>query len=373
MKFFNKVIAGGLAAIMALFVMAVIGTGRVSAACNQYDPNATTPTTPVFNNICNVPNGVGNEPDFVRIRKSTNGNNEDNQNNPTYANSLSDACVAGSKYDVWTYIHNNAVSGYNDNGAGSAVAHNVMLAMTAPLGTTNTNFNFMSAVSASNAAGVQDTATLNCGTHSVKLTLVPTTVHIYSQQYNWNNLPDSAVNGTTKIGSPTLGSGDQWGCWEYRVVVVYQVTVNEIPTPPTPSTGSCKAVDVTTDNASRKVSVKVNGEVSNAQIIGYQIDFGDGMVVNQQTATHTYAKDGTYVIVTRVQVKFADGHTEWLTSTACTKQVTFKNNVPVTPVTPTTPSELPNTGAGDILGIFAATTIAGAFVHRMRGRLFNRG
>lgn len=369
MKLFHKLIIGGLSAIIALFVFAIIGLGHASAACVQYDANATTPTTPVFNNICGVPNGIGDEPDFVRVRKSTNGNNIDNINNPKYTNVVTDDCKAGNKYDVWTYVHNNAVSAYNDNGAGSAVAHNTMLALSAALNATNTNFNFMSSVSASNATGVQDNATLNCGSHQVKLTLVPSTVHMYSQQFNWQNLADGTVNSTTKIGSPTQGSGDLWGCWEYRIVVVYQVTVSEPPVIQKPSTASCKAVDVTISDG-RKLKVNVTGQVDNAQIIGYEIDFDDGTKVNQQTAEHTYAKDGTYNVVSKVQAKFADGHTEWLTAVDCTKKVVIKSpEPPVTtvkpvPPVPTVPEKLPDTGVGNIVGIFTGVSMVGAVMHK---------
>lgn len=37
---------------------------------------------------------------------------------------------------------------------------------------------------------------------------------------------------------------------------------------------------------------------------------------------------------------------------------------PVTPTTPTTPTELPNTGAGDVIALFAAVTVAGALAYR---------
>ncbi len=389
MKFFNKLSVGSTLAAAALFASVALGLGgHASAACTQYDPNSSI-QTPVFNNFCGVPNGVGDEPDFVRIRQSANGNNEDNQNNPDYTNAVTAACNTGEKFDVRTYVHNNAASGFNNNGAGTSIAKNVTLNMTAPLNTTNTTFPFMSSISASNAAGVQDSATLSCGSKQVKLTLVPSSVHIYSQQYNWNGLPDSAVNGTTRLGSPVLGSGDVWGCWEYRIVVVYTVTVTEVPPVVVPSTGECKAIeDFVIDTKSRKVSLKVNGNVSNAQIVGYKIDWGDQSTPSdKQSDSHVYAKDGTYNIVASVIVKFADGHTETKTAPACNLPVTIaqqkenctkpgKENLPADspeckvtttttpPTTPTKPVVLPNTGAGNVVGIFGAVTIAGAFVHR---------
>jgi uncharacterized repeat protein (TIGR01451 family) len=44
------------------------------------------------------------------------------------------------------------------------------------------------------------------------------------------------------------------------------------------------------------------------------------------------------------------------------------------PTTPTTPKQLPNTGAGDVIGIFSAVTVAGALAHRyVWARRFARG
>jgi hypothetical protein len=87
------------------------------------------------------------------------------------------------------------------------VAHGVKLAMSAPLGQSGTSFKFASTISASNAASVSDDATLLCD-NNVELKLIPQTVKIYSKVLGYNTLPNSAVNGTTSIGSNVLGSGD---------------------------------------------------------------------------------------------------------------------------------------------------------------------
>ena len=56
-----------------------------------------------------------------------------------------------------------------------------------------------------------------------------------------------------------------------------------------------------------------------------------------------------------------DGSTKWVTSTTCTRTVTFKNGT--TPVVPPS-GKLPDTGAGNILAIFAATVAIAAIAHR---------
>lgn len=236
--------------------------GSASAAtqptCFQYNSSGDffTSYTPVFNDICNDPTGInslsgpvplGNESNFVRIRQDVSGVDTSNATNPPLQiGSLTNVCTPGSKFDVWTYIHNDAVSQYNNNGSGSAVAKNAQLNISAPgVGTNNTSFNFTSTVSADNAAAtVSDTASLVCSNaQQVKLTLVPSSVNytLNVASPTWTTLPDSAINSTTNIGNPIFPQpgqvGYQWGCYNYRIVVVYQVAVSQIPTPPvTPPT-----------------------------------------------------------------------------------------------------------------------------------------
>lgn len=372
MNAFKKIIAPLV--ILGVSGLSLFGfSGSASAACWQYTGDTmSTSTTPVFNNICGVPFGTGNESDFVRIRPNT-GDDMSTANNADYTDALTAACASGSSYDVHTYIHNDASQDFNNNGSGSSVAHDVQLAMTAALGTTNNNFTFGSTVSASNAASVHDTATLNCGSKQVKLSLVAGSVHVYSKPYGWLMLNDNAVNGTTKLGSPTLGSGDQWGCWDYRTIVVYEVKVTEIPPTPPVSTLQCKINDndFTFDQKNRKVSLKVTPSVTNATVTGYKIDWGDNTTAaTTQSASHTYGSNVTTATITAsFTAKLADGTTQTKSSADCVKTVSFTTTPVVTPpvtppVTPTAPTVLVNTGAGSVIGLFAATSAVGAIAYR---------
>ncbi len=372
MKNLIKSVATGAAALVfgATLVFG-LGSTAQAASCYQYNANGfPTSQTPVFNNICGVP-GYGDERDFVRIRPST-GDDTSTSNNAAYADTITSACTDGAEFDVHTYIHNDAEPEYNNNGSGSAVAHDVQLAMSAPLGKTASSFTFGSTISASNAATVSDTATLNCSGQPIQLSLVPSTVKIYAQSYGYKSLSDSAVNGTTKIGDPTFGSGDEWGCWNYRVAVVYEVVVHKVEVP---STGVCKeaAIEV---NKNGSVSVSVTGETSNATIVGYKIDFGDHTVVYQQSATHTYAQAGKYVITAYVEVQYANGSKQWVvpTSSACQGSVTITPSTPpivTPPVTP--PTVLPSTGPAGLVGLFAGTSGLGTIGHLLyRRRRYNR-
>jgi hypothetical protein len=390
MRLFSKLIAG--ATILGLSAAMLLSFGGAAQAdCYQYNPNGfTTSSTPVFNNICGAPEGVNNESDFVRLRQSTNGNDIDNVNNPAYTvGSLSAACNTGDKFDVWNYLHNDASQDDNDNGTGSAIAHDVKTDMTAPLGSTNNSFTFGDTVTASNAATVQDSATLNCGSQQVKLTLVPSSVHIYSIPYAaWENMSDSTLNTPTSIGSPSMGSGDMWGCWNYRMVIVYEVTVQRItPTPP-PVTFACTDLGLTAED-NRTVKISNFTTTQSGTDFAYAVIDWDDQTPNLTTTTansspvgqtHQYANNGTYVITATAY--FTNGSSA--TSPACTQQALFTGTTPptITPPTTTTttttpppaaPTALVNTGPGSVLGLFAATTLGGAaYYRRMLARRLTR-
>ncbi len=379
MKLSSKLITSALVSATAL-AMATIGfVGSASAACIQYNANGfNTPTTPVFNNICGVPN-VGNESDFVRIRQSSNGDDKDNQNNPNYTGTtVTSLCNAGDKFDIWNYVHNDATQDSNNNGSGTAVAHDVAINMVAHLNTPGSAFRFTSTVSASNADSVSDTANLDCGNKVVKLTLSPSSVHVYSQQYGWHDLNDSAVNGTTPLGSPVVGSGNQWGCWDYRVLVVYQVTVQEIPHE-TPQSLVCSLLNVTDlDNKNRKLHAKVTGTTQGgATITGYKLEWGDNTSDNVQEKDHTYAEVNKEYTITGTVSGIVNGQAV-SSSTGCVQKVKFtaqeekctvkgKENLPKnSPECKETVTTLVNTGPADTLGIFAGVSVIGAVLHRMR-------
>lgn len=381
MKAFNKLVAGSATAIVLTLTASLGFTAAASADCTQYNPNGTsTSATPIFNNFCGVP-GVGDEPDFVRVRANTTGD-PTTGDNAAYVDALNNACDNGTKFDVRTYIHNGADPSGNDSG--KSVAHNVAVAMNAPLNSTNDSFKFGSTISASNAASVSDTATLHCNNGQTKLTLVPGSVHVYSKSYGWNGLGDGAVNGSTKVGSPVMGSGDQLSCWDFRIVVVYQVTVQKVEKPQV--TAQCDMLNIVASE-DRKVKVSQFKFTNvNASVKNVVLNWGDNSPSVTLTDTnqvvgqsHQYANNGTFVVT--AVVTFAVAGQADITSggagTACAQQVTFNENKPPVVVPPTTPPAQPttlvNTGAGSVAGIFAAATAAGAAGYRyMLGRRLGR-
>ncbi len=394
MRTFKKIIAA--AAITAVAVggtvfglhsTSVSADSTSTASCKyQYANNGdfTTSATPVFNSICNVPNGVGNEPDFVRIRQNSNGNDEDNTNNPTYTiGSLSATCNTGDKFDVWNYMHNNALSQDNNNGTGSAVAHDVQTLLKASgINTTASQFSFGDTISASNAATVSDSVQLDCNGQPVNLSLVPGSVHIYYEALNnWANLSDSVINGSAlTVGDPTPGSGDMWGCWTYRMVIVYQVEVSR-PTPPPTPTYACTLLQVTPeDNRTVKVTNLTQSATNGATYNNVSINWGDQSNVtttaNATGITHQFSGNGPYNIVATANFT-VNGKTQSVSSANCETTVSFTTPPTTTPPTTTTtstpPAQLVNTGPGSVAAIFAGATIFSALVYRLNlGRRLNR-
>jgi hypothetical protein len=393
MNLLNKLTLGLTSFALMASALAFAFTGTASADCYQYNQNGfTTSSTPVFNNICGVPEGINNESDFVRIRQSSNGNDEDNTNNPAYTvGTLTSSCAPGTKYDLWNYLHNDASSNDNpDTGSGSAVATGVSEDLTAPINTTNDSFTFGDTITSTNAAnsGIHDSATLDCNGQQVQLSLVTGSVHIYSDPYGttWANLPDGTLNnplavGSTSAGASSEGSGSEWGCWTYRIVIVYQVEVTAVPTPPKVTPPVCNLLTVVADNE----NVKLEGlkyTSNGATVTGASINFGNGTTETLTPAqisalsatspyTFSYSKAGTYNVTATINtsngnVTSASCVGSITTSTPTTPPTTPPSTPPTTPptVVTTTPTSLANTGPGSVIAIFAVATAIGAGAYR---------
>ena len=143
---------------------------------------------------------------------------------------------------------------------------------------------------------------------------------------------------------------------------------------------SCDLLEVNKIGGDRKYEFKAQYTAKNgATFKSFTYDFGDGttpLTTNKATVDYAYAKDGSYA--TKVTVNFTvNGVDKSATSNACKKtiNVTTPENCTVpgkehlpkdSPecIETTTTTALPNTGPGDVVGLFAAATIAGALVHK---------
>ena len=408
--------------LSSLFVSALGGRAHAQPACFTY--GQATSITPVFNNICDVGQllpstegnyPIGNERDFVRIRQDTSGEVTKNSTNPKLQNNLTATCNAGDKFDIWNYVHNDASADQNNSGSGTAVAKNVKLALAANgVNTTNSNFNFGSTISASNAETVSDTATLNCNGKQVVLKLVANSIHYNNTTAttpNWVGLSDNYINGTNPIGNPVFGSGTQYGCYDFRTIVVYQVTVENVPTPPPapqpqpkpqpqpqplPVTATCDLFSIeSTDDRTVKVS-NFKFTATNVTYMNTVINWDAGTgKTNDSTApitdatkvvgqSHQYTADGTYLVTATVHFSTTATGDVVANTVNCQQKVTFKAQTPPVIVTTTTtetptppatpvatpvavaaqPTSLVNTGAGSMATMFTLVSIAGTVAYR---------
>jgi uncharacterized repeat protein (TIGR01451 family)/LPXTG-motif cell wall-anchored protein len=94
------------------------------------------------------------------------------------------------------------------------------------------------------------------------------------------------------------------------------------------------------------------------------LDWGDSstpLTTSNTTANYQYAQDGTYTITAKILFSVNGKDTFAPESDKCVKQVSF--STPTPPTTP--PNELPNTGAGNIIGIFVGAVVAGTIGYRL--------
>lgn len=149
---------------------------------------------------------------------------------------------------------------------------------------------------------------------------------------------------------------DQTGEYNNSATVVTTKVCEDVPT------YACEVLKIEkTTGRTIKVSDFKTSQAGGATFKHVVINWGDNtspLTTNKAVGqTHTYAADGTYNIVATATFTVA-GADKTATSETCKAVVTF-GSAPVTPA-----KQLPNTGAGDVIGIFAAVTAAGAVAHR---------
>lgn len=226
-----------------------------------------------------------------------------------------------------------------------------------------------------------------------KTSYVPGTTYLTNStnpngvKYNSDNI----ANGGIVIGGYNPGAGAYvkfdvklpeakdlaCGKTEFRNVGVVQpkgmnefyntaiTVVNKECENPTPSY-ACDLLKVSKgDNRTVTISEFKTSQANGATFKDVVINWGDGtenLTTNNPVGQkHQYAKDGEYTI--RATARFnVNGQIKEATSEACIAKVSFAT--PGTPTTPT-PTVLPNTGAGEVMGLFTAVTAAGAVAHRL--------
>ncbi len=147
------------------------------------------------------------------------------------------------------------------------------------------------------------------------------------------------------------------------------------PQPQPVQTLTCNSL-VKVFGENREVSTEIQATATNgATITKYSTDFGDGTIVSGKNASHIYAADGTFKIVGTV-TGMVNGKEVSVTANECQTTVSFEKSTPVCPINPalpandpkcvedSIPASLPNTGPGQMLGLFAGTSMLSAVAYR---------
>ncbi len=229
-----------------------------------------------------------------------------------------------------------------------------------------------------------------------KLTYVPGTTYLKNTtnpdgvKYNSDNI----ASGGIVVGNYSPGAAayvkfdvkipaeNQLACGktEFRNVGVakpegmnefYNTAITTVDKPCNPETPVYTCDALTVDYlGGRQVKATVKYTATNgATFKTADFNFGDSTanVVTSQTAVeHTYVADGEYAIATKLTF-MVNGKTQTVSSDACAQTVKFSSNKPVpptTPVSPETTSVLPNTGPGELLGLFIGISAISSLAYR---------
>jgi uncharacterized repeat protein (TIGR01451 family)/LPXTG-motif cell wall-anchored protein len=194
-----------------------------------------------------------------------------------------------------------------------------------------------------------------------------------STSFNWGD-------GKTTSGAATSASHSYAKDGTYPIVATVSFTVNGVTktdtgnckgsvtfkTPPTKTpVFSCDLLNLSQGD-NRSVTASVNYTAQNgAKFKTATFDWGDGstpLTTSKTTASYTYAKDGTYTVTAKLLFSVNGTDKFAPANEACVKQVTF-TTTPTPPVTP--PSELPNTGAGNVISLVAGVAAISAIGYRL--------
>lgn len=140
------------------------------------------------------------------------------------------------------------------------------------------------------------------------------------------------------------------------------------------------------NNDTRTVTIKnfsASTSNPNAKLTSIVVDWGDNTATSTYTSisdalnkTHQYGTDVTSSTVTAVaHFTTTQGAVQDIPAGGenCAKPVSYTTPVPPTPPTPPAPTQLINTGAGSVFGLFGVTAVIATVLHRIfLGRRLNR-
>lgn len=348
MNTFSKRLAG----FVGLGVVTSLAIATVAYAAVTFGPSRPTftwahPATYVtFNSITDNP-VYGDERFLVKARDVNAGTN-------TYSTKMS--VNDNQELLVAVYFHNNAAANLN------LVAKNTKVKVDLPSGSAASQ-ELKAFISADNATPQTVFSTMDFTNAN------PFTLQFVSGsgQLKTNSvtavLSDNIVKDGVLVG--TNGpNGNVPGCGEFSGYATFRVKV-KVEQPKPVVKFACEALDVNKVSRTR-FDFTAKASATNATVQSYVFTTKDanGNVVDTQTVTtsalstnYIFNRDvvGTYTVSVVVKTDKGDAN-----GTQCTKQVTVEA-APVVSGAVTPSKELPDTGAGAVVGIFAgASALAGA-------------
>jgi hypothetical protein len=264
----------------------------------------------------------------------------------TYGNSINVSACDEVQYRVW--LHNTEFGNLS----------NVTAMVNLPSASSTTNTSTMTATTdLGGTSGTNGSATVNVGSAQTVSYENGSSV-LFNQSGNViKSLPDTITGSGVNIGTLN-GSTTEYITFKAKVSC-------PVVTPPVVSF-ACTELDVTNIDRTH-FDFTAKASVSNATVTSYGFTAKDanGNTVDTTTVTtnalsalyhFNQTNAGTYTVSAVVNTDHGS-----TSASACSKQVTVAA-VPTTPATPAA-TVLPNTGAGDVLGIFGGASAAGTAAH----------
>lgn len=195
-------------------VLAGFGPDRPTIA---YTPGVSGFDYVTFNSFTGVPNGIGDEREFVRGKIVGVGS--------TTIDPIENV-KDGDELYITVYVHNNAKGSLGVLGE----AQNLRAKVDMPAGS-STSHEIKGTIAASNAnpVSVYDTITIN-GSEAFELEYVPGSATMITNALNYVSVNDGLVTNGADIGYDAL-DGTMPGCFEFSGWVNFRVKVKVTPTP----------------------------------------------------------------------------------------------------------------------------------------------
>jgi hypothetical protein len=298
--------------------------------------------------LADSPGQLGGGSEVYKVKDLTQGG--------SYANTISANACDEVQYSI--LLHNTSFGGFT----------NVHVGVNLPSNSSNSNVSTVTATTnLGGISGTSGTATVNINSSQTVSYENGTTVLYNSNGSVIKTLPDTITSSGVDIGALN-GSTTEFVNFKAK-----------ISCPETPKVSfACVELGNPTQIDRTHYDFTAKGSVQNATITGYTFTAKDanGKVVDTYNNTtssttsgvyHFNQETGTYTVNAQLNTDHGNN-----SNSNCVKQITIASP-PTTP--PTTPpaKTLPNTGAGDVLGIFGASSAFGAAAHFVNSRRNKRG